>query len=170
MKLLSIIKASATVLLLGQTVTAAIEARGAGTKAKSLSERTYVPLIPFMDGVLEYATETFATQIIGAATSINQLKTLCQTMDSLDTRLAQQGYNTTYMKTAICAASKQTALASNDAIRAQVELASSKIWVVQALDSTFAANKLCNLYNVDSGNNVGMNGTFVKNELCGAGG
>ena len=73
-----------------------------------------------IQGVLEYATETLTAQIIGAATSVDQLKTLCKNADALDSRLAQEGYNTTYMKAAVCAASKQSALASNDDIRGQV--------------------------------------------------
>lgn len=172
MKLLNIVKVSASVLFLGQTVAAAVQARDAGTKAKSLAERynKYIPLIPGIEGVLQYATETLTAQIIGATTSVNQLKHLCQYADSFGSRLAQQGYNVTYMKAAVCAASKQATLASNNDIKAQTQLPASKIFAVQALLSTYAAAELCRLFDEDAGNNEALNGTFVKNEFCTAGG
>ena len=127
--------------------------------------------MPGIEGVLEYASQTLAAQIVGAVTSIGQLKFLCHHADQLDSRLQQEGYDVAYIKNAVCTAANQTALASNAEIQSEVRLASSKIWVVQALGSTLGSqNALCNIFDVDAANAVGLVGQFVKNEICGAGG
>lgn len=102
--------------------------------ANTLLERqsTYEPLIPGIEGVLEYASQTFASQIIGAVTDINQLKILCQYADKLDTRLAQEGYDVAYIKNAICEASNASSLATNDQVRARVSPRFQKLFPVDA--------------------------------------
>ena len=137
----------------------------------AVDKRQFIPILQGIDGVLKYASETFAAQIEGSATSIEHLKKLCHGADYLTSRLAQEGYNTTFITKAICDASKQTALKSNAEIQALVTAASSRIWVVQALGSTLGnAKALCNAFSAEGGDRVGLDGDFVKQEVCGVGG
>ena len=82
-----------------------------------------------------------------------------------------RGYNTTYITNEICTAAKQPTLKTNAQIQNLTLEASSKIWIVQALGSTLGNTKaLCNIFSVEGGDAVGLDGAFVKQEICGAGG
>ena len=112
-----------------------------------------------------------AAQLEGAATSIKELKAGCTYGSSLTSRLATQGLNTTFIINEICEASKKPQLATNAEIQNKTLEAATKIFIVQALSATGnQVNKLCNLIDVDSANSVGLNGNFVKDEICGTGG
>ena len=124
-----------------------------------------------IDGVLKYASETLAAQLEGAATSIKELKAGCAVGTTLTSRLATQGYNTTFIVNDICDASKKPQLATDAEIKNKTLEASTKIFIVQALGSIGGNfNKLCNIIDVDAANSVGLNGNFVKEEICGTGG
>ena len=167
--------------------------------------------------MLQYASETLAAQIEGAATSVKELKGFCAHAPALTSRLAQEGYNITVITNAICTASMQSALKSNTNVQALTRAASSKIWVVQALGTSFQisccclhnlsqvpqhipkvddkgyclgaqlttealtlysfsgstlgnAKALCNIFDAEGGDNVGLDGAFVKQEVCGVSG
>ena len=124
-----------------------------------------------MEGVLLYASETLAAQLEGAATSINELKKECACSSDLTSRLAAQGYNTTFIINEICDASKKPTLATNAEIQNKTLEASTKIWIVQALGAIGGNfNKLCNIIDIDAADSVGLDGAFVKQEICGTGG
>ena len=131
----------------------------------------FVPIIHGLEGVLLYASETLAAQLEGAATSINELKKECAFRSALTSRLAAQGYNTTFIINEICDASKKPTLATNAEIQNKTLEASTKIWIVQALGAIGGNfNKLCNIIDIDAANSVGLDGAFVKQEICGTGG
>lgn len=137
----------------------------------TVEKRRFVPIIHGLEGVLKYASETLAAQLEGAATSTKQLKAGCAHGKDLTSRLATQGYNTTFILNEICDASKQPTLATNAEIQNKTAEASTKIWIVQALGAIGGNfNKLCNIIDVDAANSVGLNGNFVKDEICGTGG
>ncbi|KAL8794562.1 MAG: hypothetical protein Q9195_002897 [Heterodermia aff. obscurata] len=157
----------------------------AGVNALSLTERTalsgpaheaavtrrFVPIIHGLEGVLLYASETLAAQLEGLATSVKELQVACAHGTALTSRLATQGYNTTFILNEICDASKKPTLATDAEIQNKTLEASTRIWIVQALGAIGGNfNKLCNIIDIDAANSVGLNGNFVKEEICGTGG
>jgi len=137
----------------------------------SIMERQIGPIIEGLPGVLEYASQTFAAQLIGAATNSGELKKLCQHADGLTVRLHQQGYDTNFIKNAVCAAANATRLATDAEIQAQTVEASTKIWTVQA-QTAFKGyeREFCNIFSPDAAFRAGLNGTFVIDEICFGGG
>lgn len=142
MKTTAIFKATGLAYLFGALAVMATPTPEAAIEARQFGQ--FVPIIQGIEGVLQYASETLAVQIEGAATNLGQLKYLCRNSRSLTSRLAQQGYNTTFIKNSICAASKAPALKTDAEIRNLTQEASTKIWIVQALGSTLGnAKALC---------------------------
>jgi len=134
----------------------------------SIMERQFIPIIQGLPGVLEYASQTFAAQLVGAATNLGQLKHLCHHADGLTVRLHQQGYDTKFIKNAVCAAANATRLATNAEIQAQTTEAATKIWTVQAAGSIkFYERAFCNIFSPQLAFGVGLNGTYVVEQICG---
>jgi len=124
-------------------------------------------IIQGLPGVLEYASQTLAIEIVGAATNIDQLKHLCKHIDGLTGRLHQQGYDTVFIKNAICGAANATRLATDAEIQVQTIQASTKIWIVQALGAFKGYERaFCNIFSPDLAFGVGLNGTAVIDEIC----
>ena len=146
MKPTAILKATGLAYLVGALAVMATPARVATIEA-----RQFVPITMGIEGVLKYATETLAIQIEGAATNLNQLKKWCKNAGPLTSRLAQQGYNATFITNSICAASKAPTLKTDAQIRNLTQEAATRIWVVQALGSTLGnAKLLCKCTLLDS--------------------
>lgn len=136
-------------------------------RENSIMARQSPSIIQGLPGVLEYASQTLAVQIVGAATSLSELKHLCKHVDGLTVRLHQQGYDTNFIKNAICVAANATHLATDAEIQAQTLQASSKIWTVQALASFKGYERaFCNIFSPDAASRVGLNSTLVIDEVC----
>ena len=147
MKTTAIFKATGLVYLVGALTVMAVPAPEAAIEA-----RQFVPIVQGIEGVLKYASETLAVQIEGAATNLDRLKYLCKNSKTLTSRLAQQGYNTTFITNSICAASKAPALKTDALIRNLTQEASTRIWIVQALGSTLGNAKLLCKYTSELSN------------------
>ncbi|KAG7009267.1 hypothetical protein G7Y79_00003g011350 [Physcia stellaris] len=143
----------------------------AAKEAAELEKRRYVPIIQGIDGVYQYSSEQLAAQLVGAATSLQQLKDGCTYAPAFTKRLATQHINTTTITDTICAAAKMPALSTNEDVLNKTAEARTRVWIVTALPACgYNFNKLCNLIDIDGANSVGLDGAFVKNEICGVGG
>lgn len=119
-----------------------------------------VPYLPFQE-VLNNASLLFANQLVGSATSLEQLVVLCHTFDT--SRLATEGYNVTLIKDTICEASKLPALQTNAEIKNLTILYNTYIFETQ-LNTSINGNHflVCDFFDVVAAGTVGLNGTDVE--------
>lgn len=143
-------------------------------KAASLAQRdtTIAAYRPdAIQGVLETASELFAVQIVGAATSLDQLKFLCHVFPLTSSRLQAGSYDTALIQKILCAAADAKALPSLDEIVALTAEISTEIWIIQAIGAVqgeSGVKKLCDLINVSAASAVGLQGDLVKKTVCDA--
>lgn len=129
----------------------------AAKEAAELEKRRYVPIIQGIDGVYQYSSEQLAAQLVGAATSLQQLKDGCTYAPAFTKRLATQHINTTTITDTICAAAKMPALSTNEDVLNKTAEARTRVWIVTALPACgYNFNKLCNLIDIDGANSVGL--------------
>lgn len=112
-------------------------------------------------------------QIVGAATSIEQLDALCAQSKTANgvSRLRASGYNIPILTKVICAGAAAPALPSLDLIRELVAEVSTQIWIVQAIGAVTGpqgVQNLCNWINVEAANAIGLVGDLVKKDVCAA--
>lgn len=106
-------------------------------------------------------------QIVGAATSQDQLRFLCKSFSY--TRLANQFYNVTLMQQIICAGSEPADLTPLPLIRTLTTEVSTEIWIVQAIGAVQGnIQKLCDIINVAAASAIGLLGDLVKKDVCAA--
>ena len=111
--------------------------------------------------MLNNASILFANQLVGAATSLNELVLLCDHFDT--SRLATQGYNVTLIKDRICAASELPTLQSNSEISDLTSFYSTEIWIAQLITAVLGDTfLLCDFINVPAADSVGLNATLVE--------
>ncbi|KAI9879746.1 MAG: hypothetical protein M1830_007371 [Pleopsidium flavum] len=126
------------------------------------------PFSPSLELVINLASELFATQIIGAATTNSELDFLCAHLPII--ALAEEGLNTTIITSLICTAS-QAPIPSPADSRAAVITISTKIWIVQAIGSVVGKKDLqtlCDIINPSAAGVVGLDATLVKTDVCAA--
>ncbi|MCJ1264178.1 hypothetical protein MMC22_004049 [Lobaria immixta] len=117
--------------------------------------------------VAQLVSELVAVQIVGAATSQDQLHFLCNSFSY--SRLAGQFYNVTLMQNIICAGAKPTSLTPLPLIRNLTTEVSTEIWIVQAIGAVQGnIAKLCEIIDVDAATAIGLTGTLVKKDVCAA--
>lgn len=117
--------------------------------------------------VAQLVSELVAVQIVGAATSQDQLRFLCDSFSYA--RLAGQFYNVTLMQNIICAGAKPTDLTPLPLIRNLTTEASTEIWIVQAIGAVQGnVAKLCEIIDVDAATAIGLTGSLVKKDVCAA--
>lgn len=124
-----------------------------------------------IQSVLETASELFAIQIVGAATSLDQLKLQCEVFSSSSARLQSSGYDTALIQKIICTAAGGIAIPSLDEIVTLIAVLSSEIWIIQAIgavQSKSGVKKLCDMINVSSAFAIGLQGNLVKEDVCAA--
>lgn len=122
-------------------------------------------------GALEVASELFAVQIVGAATSLDELKFLCQALPSNSTRLQSQKYDVALVQKIVCAAADAKVIPSQDEIVALTTEISTEIWIVSAIGAVqgkSGVKKLCDLINVPAASAIGLQGVLVKKSICAA--
>ena len=124
-----------------------------------------------IQSVLETASQLFAVQIVGAATSLDQLKLHCEVFSSSSARLQSSGYDTALIQKIICAAAGRKTIPSLGEIRDLTAELSSEIWIIQAIgavQSKSGVKKLCDMINVSAALVVGLQGDLVKKDVCAA--
>lgn len=124
-----------------------------------------------IQGVLETASELFAIQIVGGATSLDQLKFLCHVFPLISSRLHAQNYDTALIQKIFCAAADAKALPSLGEIQALTTDISTEIWIIQAIGAVqgkSGVKKLCDLINISAASAVGLQGDLVKETICDA--
>lgn len=124
-----------------------------------------------IQSVLETASELFAIQIVGSATSLDQLKVLCEAFPSSSSRLQAGHYDISLIQKIICAAAGGKVIPSLDEITALTVEVSSEIWIIQAIGAVqgkSGVKKLCELINVSAASAVGLQGDLVKKDVCAA--
>lgn len=121
--------------------------------------------------VLETASELLAIQILGAATSLDQLKVLCDVFPASSSRLQAGHYDINLIQKIICAAAGGKAIPSLQEITALTVEVSSEIWIIQAIGAVqgkSGVKKLCDLINVSAASAIGLQGDLVKKDVCAA--
>lgn len=121
--------------------------------------------------VLETASELLAIQIIGAATSLDQLKFLCLVFPSNSSRLQSEQYDVALIQKIVCAAADEKTIPSLDEIKALTIEISTEIWIIQAIGAVqgkSGVRKLCGLINVSAASAIGLLGDLVKKDVCAA--
>ena len=120
---------------------------------------------------MEVASELLAIQIVGAATSLEQLKILCDIDLTASSRLNVESYNTGLIHEIFCAAADAETVPPQEEITALTTEKSTEIWIIQAIGAVTGKSgvqKLCNLINVNAASAVGLNGDLVKKTVCNA--
>lgn len=118
--------------------------------------------------VLNSASELFAIQVVGAATSLDQLKFLCQAASSLSPRLQSGNYNTTLIQTVICNAAGAKTLPSVDEIKGYTVEISTQLWIIQtigAVQGKLGVKKLSHLINESAASSIGLVGGLAKKDV-----
>ena len=124
-----------------------------------------------IQSVLETASQLFAVQIVGAATSLDQLRLQCEIFSSSSARLQTSGYDTALIQKIICTAAGGNAIPSLDEIVSLIDELSSEIWIIQAIgavQSKSGIKKLCDMINVSAAFAIGLQGNLVKEDVCAA--
>lgn len=117
--------------------------------------------------VAQLVSELVAVQIVGAATSQDQLRYLCNSFSY--ERLKNQFYNVTLMQEIICAGSKPADLTPLPLIRTLTTQVSTDIWIVQAIGAVQGnVQKLCDIIDVTAATAIGLLGDLVKKNVCAA--
>lgn len=118
--------------------------------------------------VLNSASELFAIQVVGAATSLDQLKFLCQAASSLSSRLQSGNYNTTLIQTVICNAAGSKTLPSVDEIKTFTTEIATQLWIIQtigAVQGKLGVKKLSHLINESAASSIGLVGPLAKTDV-----
>ncbi|MCJ1463744.1 hypothetical protein MMC07_002353 [Pseudocyphellaria aurata] len=121
-----------------------------------------------IQALFDTASELFAIQVVGLATSLDQLKSLCQAATSFTPRIESEYYNSTLIQNVICTAAGETALPSVEEIkRLTVEIVTD-LWVIQsigAVQGKSGIKHLFHLINPAAASTIGLNGHVAKNNL-----
>lgn len=124
-----------------------------------------------IQSVLETASQLFAVQIVGAATSLDQLKLHCDVFASSSARLQSSGYDTALIQKIICTAAGRKTIPSLDEIIALTAELSTEIWIIQAIGAVqgkSGVKNLCNMINISAASAIGLQGDLVKKDVCAA--
>ncbi|KAL8715603.1 MAG: hypothetical protein Q9220_000939 [cf. Caloplaca sp. 1 TL-2023] len=142
----------------------------------STNAATVNPL-PSLADTLNLASDTFAIQLVGAQSNLRGLESLCSTFDP--TRLHASGYNVSSIHRIFCQAAFVTAQRGGGSavpefseVQALTMEYSSYLWIFQALGTLKgdegSLKGLCESIDEGSAFIMGLNGTLVKNTVCGA--
>ncbi|MCJ1430083.1 hypothetical protein MMC29_007998 [Sticta canariensis] len=118
--------------------------------------------------VLDSASGLLAVQVVGAATSLDQLKYLCQIFPTISSRLQSGEYNITLIQKIVCTAAGGKAIPSMDEIKALTAALSTKIWTIQAIgavEGRSGLKKLFKLINPRAASAVGLVSGLVKKDV-----
>ena len=122
-----------------------------------------------IQAVLLLASELYAVQTVGAATSHLELDFICASFDVNFARLQPSGYNTTLIKEIFCAAAEADSLPPSNQIRQLTIEISSFIWIVQAIGAVQGnVQTLCRIISLVGASAIGLQGDLVKNDICAA--
>lgn len=124
-----------------------------------------------IQSVLDSSSQLFAIQVVGAATSIDQLKYLCRVFPSFSSRLKSADFNAALIQKTICNASSGKAIPSPDEIKTFTAEISTEIWIIQAIgavESEWGVKKLSQLINGSAASRIGLVGSLAKKDVCAA--
>lgn len=121
-----------------------------------------------IQNVLNSASGLFAIQVVGAATSLDQLKYLCQVFPSMASRMQSGNYNTALIQKIICTAAGGNNIPSIDQIKNLTVELSTRIWTIQAIgavEGSSGVKKLYQLINPRAASAIGLLGNVVKKDM-----
>lgn len=118
--------------------------------------------------VINYATQILAVEVVGSVPTNADLDFLCNKFNLTDMTII--GLNATLFHEIVCENDKEPLVPPPaSAVHAQLTTLSSDLWVQQALGA-MAGNLtvLCNIFNVDQANSIGLAGSSVRSTICSA--
>lgn len=117
--------------------------------------------------VAQLVTEMLSVMLVGGATDKTQLDYLSNTADP--TRLQNQFYNITLMRSILCSAAAQPEITPLTLIRNVTTEIETEIWIIQTMGAVQGnIGKLCDMIDPDAASAIGLAGPYVKANVCAA--